>query len=65
MRKAEKIYSTDVNMAFLPLHHTFGSTGILMFLNHGCTNVFCDGIRHIQENLKEYKVTIFVCVPLC
>ena len=64
MRKAEKIYSTDVNMAFLPLHHTFGSTGILMFLNHGCTNVFCDGIRHIQENLKEYKVTIFVCVPL-
>lgn len=64
MRKAEKVYSTDVNMAFLPLHHTFGSTGILMFLNHGCTNVFCDGIRHIQENLKEYKVTIFVCVPL-
>lgn len=64
MRKAEKMYSTDVNMAFLPFHHTFGSTGILLFLNHGCTNVFCDGIRHIQENLKEYKVTIFVCVPL-
>ena len=64
MRKAEKMLSTDVNMAFLPFHHTFGSTGILMFLNHGCTNVFCDGIRHIQENLKEYKVSIFVCVPL-
>ena len=60
----EKIYSNDVNLAFLPLHHTFGSTGLLLFLSHGVTNVFCDGLRHIQENLKEYHVTIFVCVPL-
>lgn len=64
MNKVEKFLSTDVNMAFLPFHHTFGSTGILIFLNHGCTNVFCDGIRHIQANMKEYKVSIFVCVPL-
>ena len=60
----EKIYPTDVNMAFLPFHHTFGSTGLLYLLHHGATNVFCDGIRHIQENLKEYKVTMFICVPL-
>lgn len=26
--------------------------------------MFCDGIRHIQTNLKEYKVSVFVCVPL-
>ena len=64
MNKVEKFLSTDVNMAFLPFHHTFGSTGILIFLNHGCMNVFCDGIRHIQNNLKEYKVSMFVCVPL-
>ena len=64
MNKVEKFLSTDVNMAFLPFHHTFGSTGILIFLNHGCMNVFCDGIRHIQSNLKEYKVSMFVCVPL-
>ena len=61
---AEKIYDTDVNMAFLPLHHTFGSTALLLFLADGVTNVFCDGLRHIQENLREYKVSIFVCVPL-
>ena len=61
---AEKIYDTDVNMAFLPLHHMFGSTALLMFLSRGATNVFCDGLRHIQENLKEYKVSVFVCVPL-
>ena len=64
MNKVEKFLSTDVNMAFLPFHHTFGSTAILIFLNHGCMNVFCDGIRHIQTNMKEYKVSIFVCVPL-
>ena len=59
-----KVYDTDVNMAFLPLHHTFGSTGLLFFLANGVTNVFCDGLRHIQKNLKEYKVSVFVCVPL-
>ena len=64
LNSAEKIYNTDVNLAFLPFHHTFGSTGLLFFLSNGATNVFCDGIRHIQSNLKEYKVTTFVCVPL-
>lgn len=61
---AEKVYDTDVNLAFLPFHHTFGSTGLLFFLSNGATNVFCDGLRYIQENLKEYKVSVFVCVPL-
>ena len=60
----EKVYDTDVNMLFLPLHHTFGSTILLLALADGVTNVFCDGLRHIQSNLKEYKVSIFVCVPL-
>lgn len=61
---AEKIYPTDINLAFLPFHHTFGSTALLLFLSDGVTNVFCDGLRHIQSNLKEYHVSIFVCVPL-
>ncbi|MBR3152449.1 MAG: AMP-binding protein [Clostridia bacterium] len=61
---SEDIRSTDVNMAFLPFHHTFGSTGTILFLSHGATNVFCDGLRYIQKNLVEYKVTAFVCVPL-
>lgn len=64
MQRFLKIYDTDVNMAFLPFHHTFGSTALLLFLSYGVTNVFCDGLRHIQKNLKEYKVSIFVCVPL-
>ena len=59
-----KVYPTDVSLAFLPMHHTFGSTGFLYFMANGVTTAFCDGLRHIQENLKEYKVSIFVCVPL-
>ncbi len=64
LKSIEKIYDTDVNLAFLPMHHTFGSTAQLFFLSEGVMNVFCDGLRHIQSNLKEYKVSIFVCVPL-
>ena len=61
---AEKIYDTDVNMAFLPFHPTFGSTGLLFFLSAGATTVFCDGLKYVQKNLKEYKVSVFFCVPL-
>lgn len=64
MNRVERMYETDTNIAFLPFHHTFGSTGILLFLSKGVRNVFCDGLRHVQENLKEYKVSVFVCVPL-
>lgn len=59
-----KVDQNDTSLAFLPFHHTFGWTGFLFFFKNGVTNAFCDGIRHIQENLKEYKVSIFVCVPL-
>ena len=59
-----KVEPTDRNLAFLSLHHTFGSTGLLFFISNGVSNVFCDGLKYIQKNLQEYKVTIFVCVPL-
>ena len=61
---AEDIRTSDTNIAFLPYHHTFGSTGQLLFLAWGARSCFCDGLRHVQENLVEYKVTSFVCVPL-
>ena len=64
LQKVITIYDTDVNMAFLPYHHTFGSTGQLLFLSKGACNVYCDGLRYIQSNLVEYKVSVFVCVPL-
>lgn len=60
----EKIYDTDVNLAFLPFHHIFASTGLITFLSNGTTTVFCDGLKYIAQNLKEYKVSIFMSVPL-
>lgn len=60
-----KLYEKDTIMSFLPLHHTFECTITFLYgMYHGVTIVFCDGLKHIQENLKEYKVTVFVAVPL-
>ena len=64
MQCVEDIRSTDTNIAFLPFHHIFGSTGMLMMLNQGVTTVFPDGLRYIKQNLNEYKVSLFIGVPV-
>lgn len=62
LNKWEKFYETDVNMALLPFHHTFGAIQVILFLSNGMCNVFCEGLR-IAKCLTEYKVTVLVCVP--
>ena len=64
MHATEDFRDTDVNLAFLPLHHTFGSTGILYILSYGAATAFPDGLRYIAQNLKEYGVSVFIGVPL-
>lgn len=64
MQCVEDIRSTDTNIAFLPFHHIFGSTCIAMMLACGVKTVFPDGLRYIKQNLNEYKVTLFVGVPV-
>ena len=64
MLMAEGLYPTDTNIAFLPFHHIFGSTGMLVMLAAGVKTVFPDGLRYIKQNLKEYGVSVFVGVPL-
>ncbi len=64
MKKVEKFLPTDVNIAFLPYHHIFGSTGMLVMLASGMKTVFTDGLRYIKQNLVEYKVSLFVGVPV-
>ena len=60
-----KIYETDRFLSFLPLHHTFESTTTFLYgTSCGITIVFCDGLKYIQKNLKEFNITGFVCVPL-
>ena len=60
----EEAGPNDTNIAFLPFHHIFGSTCILWTISCGVTNVFPDGLRYIKQNLCEYKVSIFVGVPI-
>lgn len=64
MLLVEPLQSTDVNLAFLPFHHVFGSTGMIVMLATGITTAFPDGLRYVAQNLKEYKVTLFIGVPL-
>lgn len=64
MASVTNIHRGDVNMAFLPYHHTYGQSGQVMYYSLGCTTVYCDGLRYIQKNIAEYHVTVFIGVPL-
>ncbi len=64
LQVSEDIRPTDTNIAFLPFHHIFGSTCMTLMLANGVKNVFPDGLRYIKQNLNEYKVTVFVGVPV-
>ena len=61
------ILDVDCNdriLSFLPLHHVFECTvGMLYSLYLGAQRSFCEGIRHIVENLNEYKITFTSFVP--
>lgn len=54
----------DIFLSFLPLHHVFECTvGFLFSLYSGAQTVFCEGIRHIVENMNEYKISVMASVP--
>lgn len=60
-----KMLPTDTLLSFLPMHHTFESSITIIYgFYSGATVAFCDGLRYIADNLKEYKVSIMVAVPL-
>ena len=64
MLLVEDLKPTDSNLAFLPYHHIFGSTCMLVMIAAGIKTAFPDGLRYVAQNLKEYKVSVFVGVPL-
>ena len=58
------INENDRVLSFLPLHHVFECmAGLLYSLYVGSQMSFCEGIRHIVENLNEYKITFTSFVP--
>ena len=55
----------DRFLSFLPLHHTFECTvGFIFPISKGCSIAFCEGIRHIADNIKEFDVTAMISVPV-
>lgn len=64
MQLVEPLSIGDTNIAFLPYHHVYGSTCMIMMLASGVTTAFPDGLRYIAQNLKEYEVSLFVGVPV-
>ena len=64
LQMVEGVRSTDTNIAFLPFHHIFSSTGMLFMMACGVKTVFPDGLKYIKQNLHEYEVSVFVGVPL-
>lgn len=62
---AFKVDDTDVFFSVLPIHHVYECTcGFLLPLNYGATIAYCEGLKHITNNLAEVKPTIFLGVPL-
>ncbi len=55
----------DTILSFLPLHHTYECTvGFLYPIYVGATITYCEGIRHIADNIKEYKASVMISVPV-
>ena len=63
--KVIKFYERETLLSFLPIHHTFECTAtFLLGMYSGTSIAFCDGMKSIVPNLKEYNVNIFLAVPL-
>ena len=59
-----EINENDTVLSFLPLHHTFECTvGFLYPIYKGACITYCDGVKHIANNLKEYQISAMISVP--
>ncbi len=54
----------DRFLSFLPLHHVFECTvGFLYPMAIGSAIAFCEGVKHMADNIKEYEITGMISVP--
>ena len=64
IRNVFEVDETDRFLSFLPLHHTFECTvGFLYPISVGSSIVFSKGVRHISDELKNFKITAMIAVP--
>lgn len=60
-----QVLPTDLFFSVLPLHHTYECTcGFLMPMYKGAGVGYCEGLKHVQKNLKELQPTFLLAVPL-
>jgi len=54
----------DTYLSFLPLHHVFECTVAFLYAtSKGAKIAFCEGLRHIADNVREYHITCMIVVP--
>ena len=54
----------DIHLSLLPLHHTFENTiGFLFLIYSGICISYCQGIKYLADNLKEFDISILIAVP--
>ena len=60
-----KVKRSDQVLSILPLHHTYECTlGYLLVIYSGGCISYCEGLRHITNNILEFRPTVILCVPL-
>jgi len=60
-----QLHEYDCFLSVLPLHHTYECTcGFLCPMYMGCSVAFCEGLKHIVDNMKDSGTTIMLGVPL-
>lgn len=59
-----QLTETERFLSFLPLHHVFECTvGFLYPISIGGSIAFCEGVKHMAENIKEFEITAMISVP--
>ena len=54
----------DRFLSFLPLHHVFECTvGFLYPISIGGSIAFCEGVKHMADNIREFEITAMISVP--
>jgi long-chain acyl-CoA synthetase len=62
--RLEEIRPDDITLSVLPIHHTYESTGSLLFLYRGASIAYSEGLKYISKNMLEVHNTFFIAVPL-
>lgn len=63
--KMLEITPRDIFLSVLPIHHAYECTcGFLTPFYRGAAVAYCEGLKHIAQNMKESHATVMLSVPL-